>query len=72
MGDPLRLTEGKMSEGRAKGGKRQMDPFVLGKKGASLFIMIPLERWNVERKDTFQQQKRRSDDMWHPFSLRTD
>ena len=22
-------------------------------KGASLFTMIPLERWNVERRDTF-------------------
>src|SRR5436305_9169719 len=29
------------------------------RKGDSLFTMIPLERWNVERRSTSQQQERR-------------
>jgi hypothetical protein len=30
-------------------GQTQGDPEVPGNKGASLYYMIPLERWNVER-----------------------
>ena len=31
-------------------------------KGASLFTMIPLERWNVERRDIFLAKEKGMDD----------
>ena len=53
-------SEGLESEGLESKGVRasalrvrlQLNPSVPGRKGASLFFMIPLERWNVEREFT--------------------
>ena len=42
--------------------ERQRYPGVPGRKGASLFYMIPLERWNVERKVTFCGKREVPDD----------
>ncbi len=36
-----------------RGWRREPNPRVPGRKGASLFYMIPLERWNVERMFAF-------------------
>jgi hypothetical protein len=50
--DCFGVSKGGKCGGRSPMGEASGCPMVPGRKGASLFYMITLERWNVERKVT--------------------
>ena len=57
----VRVTEG-------NGGSTEVNPGRSRGKGDSLFYMIPLERWNVERRVTFSSKSTKG--CWHNIPVR--
>jgi hypothetical protein len=65
----VRVTEGSGGVCVSRQGEPEVNPGAFQRKGASLFTMIPLERWNVERSVTFSSKSTKEG--WHILSVRT-
>jgi hypothetical protein len=64
----VRVTEGSGGVCVSRQGEPEVNPGAFQRKGASLFTMIPLERWNVERRVTSAVKVQRKG--WDNLSVR--